>query len=81
MVVFSFLPRATKDVESWAQEEMGEAGRELQRLMGACFAHLPSIPWGCPCPVPRQENPSSSLRPRVEGLSEAKKILQSTRGS
>lgn len=43
-----FLPRAIKDAESWAWEEVGEAGRELQRLMGACFADLPSIPWGRP---------------------------------
>lgn len=42
MVMSSFLEE-TKDAESWAQEEMGERGRELQRLMGGCSALLPAF--------------------------------------
>ena len=43
VVVFSSFPGETKDAESWAREEMGERGRELQRLMGGCSALLPAF--------------------------------------
>ena len=59
-------------------------GRKWGKREESCkglWEHALQIFPAFPGVVPRQENPSSSPRPRVEGHSKAEKILQPTRGS